>query len=124
MSTLNPTSVSAYRDKISWAKSSASTAQPLRVETVTLDFVLERNSIPYNFDLLVVDVEGHEEPIVKSLLDSKWRPHVMIVELCDFHPDFATAPELQEPDRRLRQLILAHGYSERYVDHINSIFAI
>jgi FkbM family methyltransferase len=123
LSSLSPEMVSAYR-KILWAKTSALGCKPRQVSTVTLEDILVRNEVPYSFDLLVVDVEGHEEPIIRSLLKTKWRPRTLIVELCDLHPDFVSSPELQFSHKRVRFSLLTHKYSQYYADHINSIFTL
>jgi FkbM family methyltransferase len=121
LSSLRPEVASAYRN-ISWAMTFALACEPRRVSTVTLEAILVRNHVPYDFDLLVVDVEGHEEPIISSLLKTKWRPRAIIIELCDKHPDFESLPELQASHRRVRFSLLTHEYSQYYADHINSIF--
>ena len=91
LSTLDIATAEAYK-KFSWSKSSTKQARQIRVTTAKLDDVLRRNRVPKNFELLVVDVEGHEEEILRNLLLSDWRPHTIIVEQCDQHPDFSTIP--------------------------------
>jgi hypothetical protein len=121
LSTINPASLEAYRS-IPWARSSADVATVVEVKTDSLNSVLARHAIPHNFDLMIIDVEGSEEPIVVSLLGSPWRPKVLVVELCDIHPDFSSEIELQTSHKRIRQSIIASGYREFYSDPVNSIF--
>jgi FkbM family methyltransferase len=123
LSTMNAGVLEAY-GKISWAENAARASTRIRVRTVRLAEVMERNNIPRNFDLMVIDVEGAEEPIVNSLLASPWRSAVLIVELCDRHPDFMIAPELQKSHKMVRERIIAAGYEEFYSDPINSIFRL
>ena len=121
LSTMNPDTLEAY-GKISWAQNAAHASTSIRVRTDRLADVLGRNAIPRKFDLMVIDVEGAEELIVTSLLASPWRSTVLIVELCDRHPDFTIAPDVQKSHKAVRDSILAAGYEEFYSDHINSIF--
>jgi FkbM family methyltransferase len=121
LSTLSSATAVAY-ESIPWARQAAQNAKEVRVPTDTLEHILERNRVPRYFELLVVDVEGHEEPIITSLLQSKWRPRVVIVELCDLHPDFAEQAELQSSARRVRDALTSQGYMPFYADSINSIF--
>src|SRR5580704_4340385 len=99
---------------ISWAAGSAAHSQTVSVRTDTLQAIFHRRSVPDNFDLMVIDVEGGEAPIVSALFDSQWRPRVLIVELCDKHPDFSQAPLLQENHSAIRAKILSLGYYEAY----------
>jgi FkbM family methyltransferase len=122
LTTLNAATLEAYK-LIPWAQASACESAKVLVVTATLGTVLERNAIPHDFDLMVIDVEGGEEAIVESLLLSRWRPRVLIVELCDVHPDFTASPELQASHRDTREALITNGYKPFYVDEINSIFA-
>lgn len=109
-------------ETISWAKEAAAKSQAVTVRTDTLPAVFARHGVPENPDLVVIDVEGGEEPVVSALLASRWRPRVLVVELTDTHPDFQQAPETVENHTALRAKILASGYSTFYADHINTIF--
>lgn len=121
LTTLSDSTEAAYKN-IPWAAPAAEAARSLEVRTATLGNVLSRNNIPHGFDLMIVDVEGYEETVIAGLLETPWRPRVLIVELIDLHPDFVGSPELQASARRARQAILANGYDEFYADPVNSIF--
>jgi FkbM family methyltransferase len=121
LTTCNGATVDAYRD-ITWAKPAAQKGISISVKTDTLANVLARNAVPRDLDLMVVDVEGHEEPIIESLLASPWRPKVLIIELTDLHPDFAKFPDLQASAKRVRQRTINSGYREVYADPINTVF--
>ena len=75
------------------ARSATAAVRSIAVPTRTLGDVLSRHRIPEQFDLMVIDVEGGEEPVVRDLLASPWRPKVLIVELNDIHPDFVPFPD-------------------------------
>ncbi len=121
LSTMNEATAEHYRG-VSWSSDLVRTAKLVTVMTERLDVVLARNAIPPDFDLMVVDVEGGEETIIKSLLSSPWRPRVLIIELCDLHPDFASNAELTDSASRVRDSLIMAGYRERFADPINTIF--
>ena len=109
-------------ESIDWARDSALHARQIVVEAEPLDAILDRNMVPHDFDLLVVDVEGAEEPIVEALLESPWRPRALLVELADDHASFADFPLIVASHRRTRAAILAASYREQYRDPINTLF--
>jgi hypothetical protein len=84
-----------------------------------MDTILEELDIETHFDLLVVDVEGHEIEVFSSFDLKYWKPSMIIVEMPDLHPDF---PKLEVPYLKLKKRIEAASYSIIYKDHINTIF--
>lgn len=109
--------------KIAWAKNEidgGSVTVPFR----RLDDILPDLEIGPGFDLLVVDVEGHEPEVFEGFSLEFWSPKMIIVELCDFHPDFVIDRELQSKARRLRREIIDAGYHSVFTDAINTIFVI
>jgi len=109
---------------IDWARSATAAVRSIAVPTRTLGDVLSRHRIPEQFDLMVIDVEGGEEPVVRDLLASPWRPKVLIVELNDIHPDFAPFPDLQASAAATRRMILGDRYRQYFADEINSVFVL
>jgi len=122
LSTMNEETEKQYK-RIDWAQQMARNSKSITIRTERLDDVLIRNAVPKAFDLMIIDVEGAEEGIVRSLLMGPWRPKVLIVELCDVHPDFANNEILTSSHRRVRESLLADGYREHFVHPINTIFA-
>ena len=121
LTTLN----TAWKDgypSIPWARAATEVAVPVQVKTARLAPVLERNQIPDTFELMVVDVEGFEETIIAQLLESRWRPKVLVVELIDHHPDFQKLPHLVDASKRCRRQLTDGGFVERYKDQINTVF--
>jgi FkbM family methyltransferase len=112
--------LSAYRN-ISWAKN-ALTGRTVSAPVTTLDRLIEDCGIPGGFELLVVDVEGGETDVFAGFDLARWKPQMLIVELADVHPDFIAIESIREPNARLRQHILKAGYTEVYVDAINTVF--
>jgi FkbM family methyltransferase len=52
----------------------------LEVETKTLNSILNENNVKVGFDLLSIDVEGHEIELFKGLSLSKWMPKLILLE--------------------------------------------
>jgi FkbM family methyltransferase len=76
-----------------------------------LDDVLLEHGIAAGFDLLVVDVEGHEPGVFAGFELERWRPAMMIVELTD-----------EPSSQALLRRIVSAGYSVLYRDFINTVF--
>ena len=123
LTTTNQDTKDAYAD-IPWSERQAETAKTVQVECDSIANILARNNVPENLELMVVDVEGGEEPIISALLASAWRPKVLVVELCDIHPDFSGHEALQLSARRTRKAILDSGYTDVYSDPINTVFLL
>jgi len=87
-----------------------------------MDSFLKLHRVPYNFDLLVVDVEGRENQVFDSFNLSQWRPQMMIVELVDHHQYFLDHQDIIEKVKNLRSYIQKNNYREIYRDEINTIF--
>jgi FkbM family methyltransferase len=109
---------------IDWARGATMAARSIVVPTRTLGDVLSRHRIPEKFDLMVIDVEGGEEAVVRDLLASPWRPNVLIAELNDIHPDFTPFPGLQASAAATRRMILDDRYRQYFADMINTVFVL
>jgi FkbM family methyltransferase len=120
LSTKNDNFYSAYRN-ISWANRFL-TDRKVTAPVMTLNRLLADCEIPSGFELLVVDVEGGEPDVFAGFDLAWWKPKMLIVELEDQHPDFVEVESIREPIAQLRRDILGAGYTEVYVDAINTIF--
>jgi FkbM family methyltransferase len=116
--TTSSAKLSEQYSQLAWAA-----GEPLRgvieSNSITLDAFLSDQKVPQGFELLVVDVEGHETKVFEGFTLSKWRPQMLIVELADLHPDLETH---SSEHRDLRKFISNSGYAVIYKDHINTIF--
>lgn len=95
------------------------------VPCTTLDRTLEEFGAPPGFDLLVVDVEGHEQQVLDGFSIGKWRPKMIIIEIQDEHPDFLALPNADvfvARYKKLRETIESSGYSLLYKNMINSVY--
>lgn len=95
----------------------------MEVPQMRLDALLAICAIDREFDLLVIDVEGGELAVLRSLDLAAWRPKVVIIELMDQHPDFALDAQVIAQATEIRGLLAQHGYTARYSDDTNSVFA-
>jgi FkbM family methyltransferase len=120
LTTTNNSLFSAYRN-IPWAKGVLSDRK-VTAPVMTLDQLLENYRIPNCFELLVVDVEGAEPDVFAGFDLARWNPEMLIVELGDYHPDFVGIEGIQKPAAELRKRVLQAGYTEVYVDSINTVF--
>ncbi len=122
LSTMSTETFEEY-DRIPWAKKQIEKeCKEQKTQIQRLDSILETYGIANSFDMLVVDVEGFEESVFAGFDLSVWQPRLVIVELCDVHPDFSDNQALVESARRVREKILAAGYLEVYRDQINTVF--
>lgn len=86
-----------------------------------LNFVLAQQKFPQAFDLLVLDVEGFEYDALRGLDLDHWQPKMIIIELCDRHPEFSKNPVLMETAVRCREILSKH-YVEDYYDESNTAY--
>jgi FkbM family methyltransferase len=108
-SALEKESIQAIRDS-NWFNEKWQIAEE-EVEVMEAS-IFVRDVIGCKLDLLLIDVEGHEFPILENLFQNEIRPSALVVEInTTYHDSF----ELQE-------LILRSGYSRIYRDAINAIY--
>lgn len=59
-----------------------------QIQAMRLDDILEWLKVEPNFDILVIDVETHEQPVLRGFDLAKWGPKVAIVEAYDWQRDW------------------------------------
>ncbi len=91
----------------------------IQVPVMTLHKALLQERIPFDFDVLSIDVEGAELEVLDGISFKKWRPRLVIVETGKDHPVESFHIHTEEIERRM----LAAGFREIYFDAINSIYA-
>lgn len=123
LSTTRSDVAEAY-DAIRWAKDTAQSRNAIEIQTDRLESVFQRNNVPERFDLLVIDTEGTEETIIRLLMESNYRPRILIAELQDAHGDFESYPELQSSHRRARTSLIENRYRPRWQNAINTLFEL
>jgi FkbM family methyltransferase len=117
LSTPDDKTMNEYRE-VRWAKGKFRTRDRVRVRQVTLDQYLTMRSVPVDFDLLVVDVEGYEPSVFQGFTLGRWLPKMMIVELADAHPDLEAS---RNTHAQVLLDVLQHGYITVYKDAINTV---
>ena len=73
-------------------------------------------------DLLVVDVEGLELPILRGFSLAKYRPKLCIVEIQELNRRFRGNARAQADAAALFALFAGAGYRILYKDMINTVF--
>jgi FkbM family methyltransferase len=121
LSTTVAAQVELYR-QIPWA-SSFHTGHSTEVTLLRLDSLLETSGTAPGFDLLAIDVEGAELNVMRSFDLGYWLPRAVIIELTDINQGFADDPRTIRDCAEIRAQFHALGYSIRFADHGNTIFA-
>jgi FkbM family methyltransferase len=123
ISTLDQSTADAY-DNMPWSRKTASRGVNQTIRLERLDSILTRNGVPSDFELMIIDIEGYELPVVEALVASAWRPRVIVIELIDENPEFAEFPELQTNAAAARKLIATAGYRTHHADPVNTVFTL
>ncbi len=110
-------------EQINWA-TGLHKGEMREVPAAPLDVILDRHSVAPRFDLLVVDVEGAEETVMRGFSLDRWLPKAILIELEDEHPDFCGNPRVVQSVMRVRSLIKDAGYALFFKDHINSLYVL
>lgn len=117
LSSGDPKTIFEYK-KTAWAKKHLTT-NSIKVDLVTLDSILAKFPKYKSIDVLIIDVEGFEEEVMKGFNLENVKPKMILIELLDFHPDLSSA---RESHSRISDRILGAGYTIVYKDSINTIF--
>jgi FkbM family methyltransferase len=101
LSTIDTDMIEAYSN-ISQFSSYFNNSTSYKIKLEKLDTILEQNNIT-NIDMLVLDVEGYEENVLKGFTISKYNPDIFIIEICDQHPDFIHNSKIMDKYKILRK---------------------
>lgn len=123
ISTLDQSTADAY-DNMQWSRKTASRGVSQTIKLERLETILTRNGVPKDFDLMIIDIEGYELPVVEALVASTWRPRVIVIELIDQNPEFENFAELRNNAAAARKLIATAGYRTHLADPVNAVFAL
>lgn len=88
------------------------------IESRRLDDVLWENAFDLPIDVLVIDVEGTEEKVLRGLDMRVSKPTLVIIEAHEHNVDKWMAFNLQF----IEKFFISHGYTKIYSDHINNIY--
>jgi FkbM family methyltransferase len=117
LSTLDRNSILEYQ-QLAWAKPYIQNLS-ITVKTKTLDTLLREKGVRPSFELLIVDVEGHEEIVFQGFGIQTWKPKMLIIELVEHNQ---TLRALRKSHFILRRKLENDGYSIVYKDAVNTIF--
>jgi FkbM family methyltransferase len=83
------------------------------VNAITLQTVMEKSGVPSTFDLLSIDVEGHDYEVLTSFNIDAFRPRVIVIEMHGFVPASHTTDPiyryLEEKNYYLRSYSVMNG---------------
>lgn len=91
----------------------------VKMKPKTLDSVLTEhfNNTDLQFDLLCIDVEGHDFEVLSSIDLDRWKPYLIVVEMHDFslsnHSNHRNYKLLADKGYRLKHFALSSGYFVR-----------
>lgn len=118
LSTTSEERVEVYQS-VWWAKSSRLDLERfVEVPVFTLNYMLNKHSIPIGFEVLVVDVEGAERRVLDGLSLDRWQPQLMMIETHEESED----ERLSATTVQVEEVVFAHGYEKLYSNHINTVY--
>lgn len=90
------------------------------VEVYPLDTILLNQAgwLRPGFELLVIDVEGHEPAVLGGFEIGYWRPQLVIIEAHEFHD----RPGMNAHAPAINAYFKLAGYTRIYADSINNIY--
>jgi FkbM family methyltransferase len=121
LSTMDSDTLKLYL-KTDWAINNFKNARRHKVDVDSLDAILMYNNIKENFDLLVLDVEGFEENVLKGFTITRYHPKMIIIEIADQHPSFIHSEPLMNKFKRLRDYFKNNGYSLLVNDVVDNVY--
>jgi FkbM family methyltransferase len=93
-----------------------------KVNVEPLDTILKINNISENFDLLVIDVEGFEENVLKGFSIDTYKPKMIIIEIADQHPSFINNTTIMKKFNNIREYFKLHEYSLLVNDVVDNVY--
>lgn len=105
-------------DSLEWAKGRF-TGETIEVAQVTLDEYLAMYNVEENFELLVVDVEGHEWQVLRSFDILRWKPQMVIIELHDQNDDYLL---IRDNCNKIVNYFDDNAYKVIFKDRTNTIY--
>lgn len=94
----------------------------VQVELRRLDTLLMQEEIDPGFDLFSIDVEFAECEVLKGFDVDRWRPKMIIIELCETHG--GEKQEWAAPARAMVKETIEPLYRCIYTDKINNVYVL
>jgi len=92
-----------------------------KIKIEKLDNILEQNNIT-DIDIIILDVEGYEENVLKGFTIEKYNPNIFIIEIADQHPDFINNEIMMNKYKVLRKYFREHNYSLLVNDVVDNVY--
>lgn len=120
LSTMDKETLDIYM-KTNWSKSLFNNQEPIKTRVRKLDDVLSENNIT-DIDIMVLDVEGFEENVLKGFSINSARPKIFIIEIPDQHTDMIKNPVCVEKYKRLRSYFVENEYDLIVNDIVDNVY--
>jgi FkbM family methyltransferase len=106
------------------AAASSSSSGRVKSTTVSLNTFLREQRVPKGgaIDVMVVDTEGFEWPILKGFDLAAYRPKLVIVEIQELQARYAESARVQQDAASIFAKFKEAGYAILYKDVVNTVF--
>lgn len=94
----------------------------IQVPQVTLNYVMQTFDIKPGFELLVLDCEGAEWPVLSVFDIAVYKPKMVIVEMHEESPEWQAIDSIKKDTGLINNYMLVRGYETIHKDAINTIF--
>jgi FkbM family methyltransferase len=119
ISAVSASDMSGMLGALGWSHSSAAGSK-VTATTVQLNTFFKQQDIkPGEVDVLVVDTEGFETPILRAFNLKRWAPKLVIVEVQELQARYRHKESVQKDAAELQAMFTAAGYSIVYKDVVN-----
>ena len=71
---------------------------------------------------MVIDVEGYEENVLKGFAINKYKPSIIIIEICDQHSELSQDSQMMKKYKKLRQYFKNNNYTLLVNDTVDSVY--
>lgn len=120
LSSIDDTTINHVKS-LSWARGFFNNNNKISINIKKLDTILKENNV-IDIDLLVIDVEGFEENVLKGFTIEEYNVTIIIIEIADTHPDFINNIELMEKFKRIRKYFVDKNYILLANDIVDNIY--
>jgi FkbM family methyltransferase len=121
LSTIDTDTMNTYSHTPQFASYFTNNNQYHTIKIERLDTMLEQNNIT-NIDLLVLDVEGYEENVLKGFTIDKYLPKIFIIEIPDQYEYFINNPKMMNRYTSLRRYFKEHNYVLLVNDIVDNVY--
>lgn len=121
LSTMDVETANAYKKIQQFSRFFKDTLNIHRVKVERLDTIINEYNIT-NIDLLVINVEGHEEAVLEGFTINNNEPKIIIIEIPDQHKDFIHNQTLINKYARLRSYFKQHNYILLVNDIVDNVY--